>query len=345
MTKHRQTDQTIKARPTIGFLNSDIEAEWALLPWLGMVDAARQHDVTLVTCVGKIINWAYNFEKQANVLYTLINGERLDGLIIWKAGVVMNLSEPEIEAFCHQYNVPVVTLEGTVRGYPSVVYGNYQGMRAAIEHLIEIHGYRRIGFMGLHEHHVGFRERYRAYTDAMAAHGLPVQPALVKPSWSDRDILTGGRESERALTAWLRQALAAGMEALAGVCDTVTIRVLNTLQTMGVSVPDEVALVSFDDFAEGQVISPPLTTVKPSWYELGRVAVETLIGILAGRPVPEQIIVPSQLMVRQSCGCLGTAVIQASAEPVEQPARLPSWEMALDQVIPEMIQAARANAV
>jgi len=310
-----------------------------------MVDAARQHDVTLVTCVGKIINWAYNFEKQANVLYTLINGERLDGLIIWKAGVVMKLTEPEIEAFCQQYNVPVVTVEGMVRGYPSVVYGNYQGMRAAIDHLIEVHGYRRIGFMGLHEHHVGFRERYRAYTDALAAHGLPVEPAWVKPAWSDRDILAGGRENEQALTTWLRGALSAGMEALAGVCDTVTIRVLNTLQMMGIRVPDEVALVSFDDFAEGRVITPPLTTVKPSWYALGQVAVETLLGILAGRSVPEQIVVPSQLVIRQSCGCLDIAVEAAGAEPLEQPALLPSWKMALDQVIPEMLKAARANAV
>ena len=62
-----------------------------------MVDAARNHDVNLLTFIGKVIHWPKNFDEQANVLYDLAKGERLDGLIIWKVGPVMTLTESELE--------------------------------------------------------------------------------------------------------------------------------------------------------------------------------------------------------------------------------------------------------
>jgi DNA-binding LacI/PurR family transcriptional regulator/putative methionine-R-sulfoxide reductase with GAF domain len=337
-----------KGRPTIGFFNNEIGRDWALWPWLGMVDTARKHDVNLVTFIGKNMRWATDFAAQANVLYALANGERLDGLIIWKAGLVMSLTEPEVEEFCKRYGVPVVTLEGAVRELPCVTYGNYQGMRAAVDHLIEVHGYRRIGFVGMHEHHIGFQERYRAYTDALTAHGLPVEAKLTRPWFPDEVLLPpAGLVDEQVLSSWLKGALTAGVEAIVGVCDTTTIQILNTLQALGVSVPGEIALVSFDDFTGSRVITPPLTTVMPSWYELGQSAVETLVGILEGKPAPEQVAVTPRLMVRQSCGCLDPAVAQAAAGPVKRVAQAKAWETAFNrgEVATEMVQAARADAV
>jgi len=54
---------------------------------------------------------------------------------------VMTRTEEEIETFCHQYGVPVVTMEGAVQGIPNVTYENYQGMKEMVDHLIEVHGY------------------------------------------------------------------------------------------------------------------------------------------------------------------------------------------------------------
>jgi PAS domain S-box-containing protein len=313
-----------------------------------MVDTARKYNVNLVTFIGKIIREVQDFNEQANVLYALANGGRLDGLIIWKAGLVMSLTESEIEEFCRQYGVPVVTLEGAVRELPCVTYGNYQGMRAAVDHLIEVHGYRRIGFVGMHEHHIGFQERYRAYIDALTTHGIPIKAELTKPWFPDKVLLPpDGHVDEQVLSNWLEGVLTAGAEAIVGVCDTTTIQILNTLQALGVNVPGEIALVSFDDFAESRVITPPLTTVKPSWYELGQSAVETLVGMLEGKPAPEQVMVTPRLMVRQSCGCPNPAVSQAAAEPVKRAAQIKLLGTAFQcgEVALEMVQAAQADAV
>ncbi|MFC1975996.1 substrate-binding domain-containing protein, partial [Chloroflexota bacterium] len=334
-------------RPTIGFFNTYIGPEWASWPWQGMVDAARKYDVNLLAFIGRIMGSPMNFDEQANILYDLAKGGHLDGLIIWKAGV-MALTETEIESFCKGYDVPVVTLEGEVKGWPRVVYGNYQGMRLAVEHLIEVHGYRRIGFVGMHEHHIGFQERYRAYTDVLTTHSLPVDPKLAKP-WFPDDVLLmpDGHVVEDILNSWLQEALTAGVEALVGVCDTSTIQVLKMLQAMGVDVPREVTLVSFDDFTESRVITPPLTTVMPSWHEFGYRAVETLMGMMKGQPAPEQVIISPHLMVRQSCGCLDLEVTQAAVGSVQSTTEIQREKATFNQqeVVQVMIQATRTSTV
>jgi len=161
-------------------LATEIERDWALLPWHGLLDAAHHHEMNVVNFIGKIVAWPHYFIEQANVIYDLIEAGHLSGLIIWTSGLLPRLSEEEREAFCSRAGIPVVTLEGPVKGVPCITYENYHGMQAAMEHLIEVHGYRRVGFVGYIEGHPGFQERYRAYRDTLEAHGLAVEPNLVK---------------------------------------------------------------------------------------------------------------------------------------------------------------------
>ncbi|MFL7794506.1 MAG: substrate-binding domain-containing protein [Anaerolineae bacterium] len=287
-----------KDRPTIGYFNIMITGgAWALQPWLGIVDAARERDVNLVTFVGRTVGIG-----RANVIYDLARGGRLDGLIIWNAGLVEKLAEAERKAFCEQYGVPVVTLEGSLAGFPCVTYENYMGLQRLTEHLIQVHGYRKIGFLGMLEHHEGFRERYRGYVDAMEAHGLPVDPMLARP-WFPPEQLAGGLVETHTMNDYVDHAMALGMEAVIGIADNIAYQVSGELEKRGIRVPKEVAVVGFDDNYESRTITPPLTTVKAPFYEMGYTAAETLIDLLAGKSVPELVNVPATLMVRQSCGC------------------------------------------
>jgi len=330
-----------KKRPTIGFFIHQFRRDWALLPWQGIVDAARERDVNLVTYVGRAVGWN-SIEAQANILYDLAKDSRLDGLIFWKGALTVCLSDTEAEQFCKQYHIPVVTLEGFVSGLTCVSYDNYQGMRSAVEHLIDAHGYQRIGFLGMYEHHTGFQERYRGYVDAMTAHGLPIDPQLVRP-WFPDDEISSGMIDERVLTTYLEEASSLGMEAVIGIADSIAQQVQSKLQERGARVPRDVALVGFDDVTESRALTPPLTTVKPSWYELGHLAAETLIDLLAGQSVPELINVPAVLMVRQSCGCTDPCVAAVTTEP--SPALATSLEptFTYPEIAPARIQAALVN--
>ena len=344
MSKKNQTHlaeqtKTTRRRPTIGFFNIYIGPEWTLWPWHGVMDAARKYDVNLITCIGKPIRWPENFEEQANIIYALANGGRLDGLILWKAGLTMFLNDSEIEALCNRYNIPVVT-EGGARD------DNHRGMRSAVDHLIEVHGYRRIGFMGLHEHLIGFQERHRAYVDAMTAHGLPIEPQLDQ-AWLPADVAADEKRTEQAISDWLQQATALGVEAIVGVTDDIAYYLMRLLQTQGFRVPDDVAVVGVDGFTKSQFSTPPLTTVKPSWYDLGYSTVRALVQRLDGNPAPEQSIVLSRLAVRQSCGCMDSSVVAAAGEALKTMGKSQPAEAVFDLqfITAEMVRVAQAGEV
>lgn len=333
-------------RPTIGYLVSEIQRDFAMLPWFGMMDAARQYDVNLISFIGGMLRPPSGFGEQANVLYDLAGVEHLDGLIIWPDAMGACLTRPELEEFCRRYSSMPVALLGEMSGdIPRVTIDNYQGIRLAVDHLIAVHGYRRIAFAGMFENNVDFRTRYRAYTDALESHGLPIEAKLAKPWFPDDVIYPGGRIHEEVFSQWLREVLEEGVEAMVGVSDTIALEITELLQVQGVRIPEDVAVVGYDDCRQSRVVTPPLTTANPSFYETGRAVVEMLLAIIDGKPVPEQVTVPPRLMVRQSCGCLNPDVVRAVAvQPVAQAKRA---GVAFDryEVASAVVQASGCEAV
>jgi rsbT co-antagonist protein RsbR len=105
-----------------------------------------------------------------------------------------------------------------------------------------------------------------------------------------------------------------GMEAVIGVADFIALQVLRELEKRGVRIPEQVAVVGFDDNYDSRTITPPLTTIRAPFYEMGYTAVETLIDLLAGKSVPELVTVPATLSVRQSCGCQDSYVAAVTTE-------------------------------
>ncbi len=305
-------------RPTIGFFNWEIGRDWSLLSWLGICDAVRQHDVNLISFVGGMVSSSQtpegsvhssqSLEGQAEIIYALADTECLDGLIVFNSGLTSNLSESETERICRRPGVPVVTIEGVIPGTPCITYGNYEGICTIMEHLIEEHGYRRIGFVGLHNQQVGFRERWRAYTDSMKKYDLLIDEELFYPFFPDEFFQ---RNEGPVPVECVERIVAAGAEAVVGVCDWTSIHLMDMLHAQGVRIPQDIAVASFDDFPESRVLTPPLTTINPGWHELGQQAVRSLLDLLEGRSVSTQIPVAPRLMVRQSCGCLEAEVKHA----------------------------------
>ena len=75
-------------------------------------------------------------------------------------------------------------------------------------------------------------------------------------------------------------------------------------------VPDDVSVVGFDDQRMSPYLSPPLTTVRAPTREVGRVATHHLIDLVEGKPVPPLTLLPTEIVVRRSCGCnLETPII------------------------------------
>jgi LacI family transcriptional regulator len=95
--------------------------------------------------------------------------------------------------------------------------------------------------------------------------------------------------------------------AIFGFNNSLSMGALSVLKARGIKVPENVALVSFDDVEYGDLLNPALTTTSTSWYELGRVSASLLLDRIAnGNLKPKQYIkLPMELIIRESCGYTG----------------------------------------
>jgi len=182
---------------------------------------------------------------------------------------------------------------------PSVLPDNQGAVKQLMRHLIG-HGHTRIAFVGFLDH-TDIQERYEGYRAALLEHGITPDLELCIAAADNQSI--GGRGAAERL-------LAAGMPCTAIVTgtDLNALAVIETLQSAGVRVPEDVAVVGFDDIDSAQYAVPPLTTIRQRFDVLGRTAGELLLDKLTGADVPNQPVrVPCGLVVRRSCGCLPTA--------------------------------------
>jgi anti-anti-sigma factor len=203
-----------------------------------------------------------------------------------------------------QAGVPIVTVSNRLTGAPAVLSDNVGGMQAAVTHLIS-NGHRQIAFV-YDPNFAEMRDRLAGYQAALAAAAIPFDANLVFSATLGS--VAAGRAVGEALAA-------AGISftALAAATDHNALGVMEALQTAGYRVPDDVAIVGFDDMPETQVSSPPLTTVRQRFDELGRMAAERLLQQIADPTcTPEDVPVATSLIVRRSCGALTTTATNHS---------------------------------
>ena len=251
----------------------------------GIDDAAREVGCTVMLC-----NSDHDPAREAEYLRTL-RAERVAGVILSPSGH----NQDQIRAL-RQAGTAVVTIDHRLPGIDlDIVFADDTiGTTLAIEHLAG-HGHRAIGLVGGSERTRAGRRRAEAYRTALARLGL-----VQRPDW----IVDGGFREERGYAA-ARALLerADRPRALFVANNLMALGTLRAARDLGLHVPDDLALIGFDDAPWAPVVKPPLTVVAQPTYELGRAAAGLLAERLKdpGRP-PATVVLPTQLVVRGSCG-------------------------------------------
>lgn len=310
-----------KGRPTLGFFLRDFEASYMQHVWLGVIEGVRKHDANLICFKGGDVAPATQTTgRSANIVYSLAKAHKLDGIVVMGL-ISADLEIEEFRQFCDSYRpLPVITIGTQVPGIPNVGVDNVSGIYEAMRHLIEHHGYQRIGFIKGPEGNYEAELRYRAYTDALSTHGIALDPALVLPS--DFRYSSGKQAVEYLFSKGDPQ-----LDALVAANDLSALGALDAFFGMGIRVPYDVALVGFDDIQETRIVSPPLTTIRQPKRELGMRAAEHLLAMIAGEQVPENDVLPTTLVTRQSCGCMEPVLAHLIAVSTENSAEAePSLE-------------------
>ena len=178
---------------------------------------------------------------------------------------------------------------------PCVTIENKHGARMMVEHLVQVHGYRRIAFLTGREEHEDAYWRELGYRESLAAHGIPFDPQLVASGGFDK------REAQSATECWLMEGVE--FDAVFASDDESAMGVMEALARAGRQVPEEVAVVGFDDMDLSRHLTPPLTTVRAPIEQVGREAIKQLVRLIQMGQADPLVLLPTELVIRRSCGC------------------------------------------
>ncbi len=222
-------------------------------------------------------------------LPSMVLQNRVDGLIL--AGC--DIPRETIIALKHQ-EIPLVLVDNHVEKVNSIVIDNEGGAYEATSHLIQL-GHRRIAFICEWLGDLSFAERFAGYKRALADHGIPFDDTLVAEGLP-RQPRTGYVAAQRLLEKTTPTAIFAAN-------DLVAAEAMRLLRDRGLKVPDDVAVVGFDDGEVAHHTVPPLSSVRVFRKQMGALAVRRLLDLFndPDQP-PTHIRVFTELVVRDSCG-------------------------------------------
>jgi len=184
---------------------------------------------------------------------------------------------------------PVVTTQGAPRGpVQSASVDQYTGARLAVEHLLKL-GHRTVYHVAGPAEWFEAKERERGWRDELRDAGASVPPVL-RGDWTPRTGYELGRKlsEEKDLTA------------VFVANDEMTLGVLRAFSEAGVRVPGDASVVGFDDAPGAEFFSPPLTTIRQDFIELGRRTVTILLASIDGRRNEALPTVRPELIIRKS---------------------------------------------
>ena len=271
---------------TIGLLISDIQNPFFTSVIRGAEDVALSRGYHLFLC-----NTDEDPNREDEYVREL-SKKRVDGLIVASSASRRNHTlQLRLE------DVPFVFMDREVEGIEAdtVSVDNRLGMRLIAEHLTQL-GHERVGMVSGPLEKSSGHERYHGLRDALADLGLPLHDSLVR--FGDFRV-SGGREAAEEL---LR--LPEPPTALVVSNNQMTLGALLAVRELGLRVPDEVSVVSFDDMEWAPLANPPLTALAQPTYEMGATAARMLLDKIEKKAIgsPSKLFMEPELMVRGSTG-------------------------------------------
>ncbi len=251
----------------------------------GITQACNQRDHTLSLFV------FYSPGEQQRIYQRATQSGLVDGLIVTSD----QIHDPLLDML-HKRQMPFVYVgrPATIEGTNFVDVDNVGGAQVATNHLIR-QGCERIAHIGGPlDTNVGL-DRLEGYRIALQERARPVDEAL---------IVSGDFTEDSGYTA-MRKLLSQRPDAVFVASDTMAVGAIEAIREMGLRVPDDIAIVSFDDLSPAETANPPLTTIHQPVLQTGKLAVETLLDVLeVGAEPSRHIILPTKLVIRASCGAL-----------------------------------------
>lgn len=249
----------------------------------GVSQASNQYKLTLSLFL------FHSREEEDFTMKSILNTGLIDGLII-----TADRKEDSIIPRLLRHHMPFVVIgrpDTTPEKVNFVDTDNVAGARMATEHLVSL-GYERIGIIATDENTAG-DDRLHGYVATLEEHGIAIDDKLI--TYGDFSVQSGAQA--------MKELMPEQPDAVFVCSDSMALGAMTVLREAGISVPDEIAIVSFDDLPPATQTEPRLTTVRQPISQTGQMAVELLRKLISSDvDHPVHTILPNQLIIRSSCG-------------------------------------------
>ncbi len=292
-----------KRGPRVALLASYLndEYEWSIVKGARRAVEARGGTVT---CFAGGSLSDPNLERRARTfVHELIDKTRFDAVLCISSCVSQHLPAAEGASWLRRFGLPVLSI-GALPPLPGICVSDSEGVIQLMRHLIAHHRHRRIAFIEGTATNPEARARRAAYVQALAEHEIDLEERLVLAGDFTRE--SGARAVHELFDA--RQVKVDEIDAIVASNDYMAFGAIDELARRRIGVPDQVAVVGFDDMALARVYDPPLTTVRQPLEQLGAEGAEILLGLLEQTPAEPVLTLGTELVLRRSCGCVPTDI-------------------------------------
>ncbi|MGE5549369.1 MAG: LacI family DNA-binding transcriptional regulator [Bacteroidota bacterium] len=279
--------KNLRSRRTnlVGVVVPDVSVEFYMELIKGIENTAINSEYNLIICDSQ------NDPNREIEYIRLLTERRVDGMILTES----SMTDDQIAALVGKgFPLVLIGRELPGGGASSVSASNRYGAGLAIEHLIG-HGHERIAYIRGIRGGQDEEERFSGYQSVLARHGMAFDPQLVE--WGGFTEEGGARALEKLLARRKFSAVFAANDEMA-------IGVMGKARELGLNVPEDLAVVGFDNIRLAHHVHPGLTTVDQPKYNMGAAAARKLLNMLTrGEIVYEKAVLRTELILRRSCGC------------------------------------------
>lgn len=250
----------------------------------GIASACNVHEHSVML-------WLAEPEYERRTIHQIMHGGLIDGVIVSS----MLMDDPLVQALAdNQKPFVLVGRHPTNAGISYVDVDNVKGAHSAVAHLLR-QGRRRIATITGPQNAIVGVDRRTGYLDALRERGLASDPRLT----------VEGDFTETSGYVGMQRLLAHDPDAVFAASDVMAQGALRALREAGRRVPEDVAVVGFDDMPFAGTTEPPLTTVRQPIGRLGATAVEILIDLITQPAAgPRRVLLSTELVIRKSCGAI-----------------------------------------
>jgi DNA-binding LacI/PurR family transcriptional regulator len=221
----------------------------------------------------------------------MVQGGRVDGVVLLYSKI-----EDKVLMYLQERGIPFVVIGKPFKHVEEITHvdnDNFRATKEVTEYLIQL-GHDHIAFVGGNLNLVVTVERLLGYEKALREAGIPLNDDYIV---HEEFLREGGQEAVRELLS-----LKVPPTALVVADDLMALGVLNTLDELGIKVPEDISIISFNNVLVSEMSRPPLTSVDINIFDLGFEAARSLIQKIENPKEPiKRIIIPHQIVKRFSC--------------------------------------------